>query len=114
SGAGLRVFYGDGTARPESSLRARGTGKDVSDVLRHSQESNEADQISQQCLRLSVSAFQGEIGELLVKARREPQFDVPPLDVRSVYSELRSRRSHDSPSSLSRLISPSGRIRVPS
>src|SRR2546430_13751857 len=95
-----------------SSLRTRGPGKDISDVLRHSQESQEADQISQQCLWLSVSVIRGEIDELIIQDRREPQLDVLGLDGRTVHSYLPSSRSHDSPSSLSQCISPTHRIRV--
>src|SRR2546426_6017100 len=80
-----------------SSLRARGSGKDVSDVLRHSQESNETDQISQQCLRLSVSVIGGEIDKLIVEDRGEPQLDVPRLDARTVNSTVPSGCSHDPP-----------------
>jgi len=95
-----------------SSLRARGPGKDISDVLRHSQESQEADQISQQCLRLSVSVIRGEIDQLIIQDRREPQLDLLRLAVRTVNSEAPSSRSHDSPSSLPWCISPTRQIRV--
>src|SRR5437867_12564330 len=94
-----------------SSLRARCPGKHISDVLRHSQESNEADQISQQCLWLSVSVIRGEIDQLIIQDRREPQLNILRLDARTVHSYLPSSRSHDSPSSLSYCISPTHRIR---
>ena len=81
-------------------------------MFRNSQKSNEADQISHQCLRLSVSVIGGELDELIVKDRREPQLDVSHLDARTVYSELPSSRSHDSASSLPHLISRTRQIRI--